>query len=560
MSEGRKSLRASASQSFRDKIDIERHDELFIAGLHVRHVQAIDEDIKDTKVKEAQSVAFAAAVEQGKTDPLSKAAFVIYACAAAAFMCSCGNGYDGSLMTAINGMPPYQKRFNQGQLGVSTGIIFSIYTIGQMAGSLWAGPLCDRYGRRAGMFVGCVVIMLGSAIISSSMERGQFIGGRFILGMGIAVATIGAPTYTVEIAPPQWRGRLTSLYNTGWNGGAIPAAAITLGTSHMTSDWSWRIPLIIQALPATLVVLTVWFLPESPRWMYMHGQEKKAFDFLTKYHGNGNINNPIVQLEIEEFQSNIRLDGSDKRWWDFKALVKTRNVRWRALMVFLMGFFGQMSGNGLGYFNLSIYEALGFNTQMQFNMNLIGTCCNAAAAWYAVSLEDRMPRRKVLIWGTLGCSIMLALNAGFSALWAGYKVGNENLNVGRAGAAFFFLFGIVYAFTYTPLQSLYPAECLETTTRAKGISMKILVISCTSFINLFCTPIAYGKIGWKYILVFVFWDAFETVIWYFFCVETVGFTLEELDEIFASPNPVKASTRKKKVVIKETGNVLVVDK
>lgn len=76
--------------------------------------------------------------------------------AGAAFMCSCGNGYDGSLMTAINGMVPYQDRFNQGrdslsppsismhnvffdsikgQLDVSTGIIFSIYTIGQMAGS-----------------------------------------------------------------------------------------------------------------------------------------------------------------------------------------------------------------------------------------------------------------------------------------------------------------------------------------------------------------------------------------------------------------------------------------
>ena len=100
---------------------------------------------------------------------------------------------------------------------------------------------------------------------------------------------------------------------------------------------------------------------------------------------------------------------------------------------------------------------------------------------------------------------------------------------------------------YTPLQSLYPAECLETTTRAKGVAMKIFVISCTSFINLFCTPIAFGRIGWKYILVFVFWDAFEALIWYFFCVETVGYTLEELDQIFNAPNPVKASIQKKKV-------------
>jgi len=61
------------------------------------------------------------------------------------------------------------------------------------------------------------------------------------------------------------------------------------------------------------------------------------------------------------------------------------------------------------------------------------------------------------------------------------------------------------------------------------------------------------------VLVFVFWDAFEAVIWYFFCVETVGFTLEELDEIFSAPNPVKASTTKKKLAIKNSGDVLVVD-
>ena len=99
------------------------------------------------------------------------------------------------------------------------------------------------------------------------------------------------------------------------------------------------------------------------------------------------------------------------------------------------------------------------------------------------------------------------------------------------------------------MQALYPAECLETTTRAKGVAMMTLVFSCTSFINLFCTPIAFGKMGWKYVIIFVFWDAFEAVIWYLFCVETVGFTLEELDEIFAAPNPVKASIQKRKVCL-----------
>ncbi|TFY66537.1 hypothetical protein EVG20_g4562 [Dentipellis fragilis] len=570
------SLKHVGSKSEAKDKDKDKDKDIGIEDVH--SIDVLEEpELRDekTKIKVTNNADYAAAVEQGHINPFTWSAFVLYMCASVAFLCSCGNGYDGSLMTAINGMPFYERRFNQGSLDVSTGLIFSIYTVGQMCGSLFAGQLCDRFGRRSGMFVGCVIIMVGAATIASSEAKRQFVAGRFVLGFGIAIATIGAPTYTVEVAPPQWRGRLTSLYNTGWNGGAIAAAAITLGTQRIQSDWSWRIPLILQAAPACVVVCTVWFLPESPRWLMAHGRDAEAFAFLTKYHGNGDPNHPIVKLQTREFKEGIRTDGSDKRWWDFRsrALFATNNARWRFLMVFLMGFFGQMSGNGLGYFNLSIYESLGFGTQMQFNMNLINSCLAALTAWVAVSLEDRMPRRKVLVIGTFLCAVMLALNAAFSAKWATYGDGPKNLQaVGNAGVAFFFLFGIVYAFTYTPLQSLYPAECLETTTRAKGVSAKIFIISCTSFINLFCTPIAYGRIGWRYVLVYVGWDAFETVIWranrdgrwrydrmlrpfHSDRAHRITAVVQELDEIFSSENPVKASKQKRKVIITEAGEV-----
>ncbi|KAL5478685.1 hypothetical protein ACEPAI_1962 [Sanghuangporus weigelae] len=514
---------------------------------------------EDAELKEAHNPAFAAALVQGRTDPFSRNAFVIYACSAVAFICASSSGYDSSLMTSINGMRAYQARFNQGQLDVATGIVFSIYQIGQLGGSLWAGIFADRFGRRAAMFAGNAIILVATVILACAVNRGMFIAGRFILGMGVSVAIIAAPTFAVEIAPPQWRGRITALYNTGYFGGAIPAAGISLATERLNTDWSWRIPVLIQLIPALVVMLAVFFLPESPRWLYLHHREAEAFALLAKYHGNGSAENPIVKLEIEEFTENIQQNASDKRWWDFRALVATHNARWRALMVLLMGIFGQWSGNGLGYFNLSIYESLGYDKQMQFNMNLINQCMSAISAWTATALEDRMPRRRVLTWGTFGCSLMLAVNAAFSAAWASYGDGPKNLNVGRAGAAFYMLFGIVFAFTYTPLQALYPAECLETTTRAKGLSMKIFVIGCTSFISLFCSPIAFGQIGWKYILVFVFWDAFEAAVWYFLCVETNGYTLEELDEIFSASNPVKASKRTKKIAVKENQVIVVED-
>jgi MFS family permease len=82
---------------------------------------------------------------------------------------------------------------------------------GAIAGAPFAAVLSDRYGRRVGMFSGSIVIIIGVVIISTSSALAQFIVGRFILGFGIAIMTVAAPAYAVEISPPHWRGRCT-----GW--------------------------------------------------------------------------------------------------------------------------------------------------------------------------------------------------------------------------------------------------------------------------------------------------------------------------------------------------------
>jgi len=84
--------------------------------------------------------------------------------------------------------------------------------------------------------------------------------------------------------------------------------------------------------------------------------------------------------------------------------------------------------------------------------------------------------------------------------------------------------------------------------------MKVFVISATSFVNLFFTPIALNAMGWHYMLLFVFWDAIEAFIWWLFAVETQGYTLEELDVIFSSRDPVHASTHRKVIVSDEAGD------
>lgn len=121
-----------------------------------------------------------------------------------------------------------------------------------------------------------------------------------------------------------------------WFGGSIPAAGITLATQKIQSDLSWRLPLIFQCVPCAFVILCVWFLPESPRWLLANERDEEAHAFLTRFHGNGNPNHPIVELEWQEFKEGIAVDGADKCWYDYSELYKTKNARWRTLMVLLM--------------------------------------------------------------------------------------------------------------------------------------------------------------------------------------------------------------------------------
>jgi Sugar (and other) transporter len=89
------------------------------------------------------------------------------------------------------------------------------------------------------------------------------------------------------------------------------------------------VPLILQAFACVIVMCTVWFIPESPRFLMANGREEEAIDFLAKYHGNGHRDSRLVLLEVEEMKENIQLDGIDKRPWDCeKSIYSSTTQRW----------------------------------------------------------------------------------------------------------------------------------------------------------------------------------------------------------------------------------------
>ncbi|TXT09244.1 hypothetical protein VHUM_02718 [Vanrija humicola] len=436
-----------------------------------------------------------------------------------------------------------------------------MYTVGSMLFAPVGAVLSDRYGRRFCMASGAATVILGMVVMAPSKHIAQFIVGRFVLGAGIAMCVVAAPAYSMEIAPPQWRGRATGIYNCGWFGGSIPASLICFGTNYIDSNMSWRIPVILQAALALMVIGLAPFIPESPRFLMAQGREGEARDFLIKYHGNGNPDSPLVNFELKEMKASIDLDGIDKRWWDYRPLFMTRGGRWRMSQVLMISIFGQFSGNGLGYFNTVIFSNIGVKSvPQQLGYNVLNQAISATCALTAATLTDRMPRRFILPLGTLLCAVFLGINSGLSAVLDNQTrkdSANISKSVGQGALAAYFLFNCIFSFTYTPLQGVVPVESLTTTMRAKGLALSGFIVSGIGFVNLFAGPIGLHNLGYKYIYVFVGWDVFEAIMWYFFAVESCGRTLEELDWIYEQPNPVRASkdvaAGRKKIVVQDGG-------
>ncbi|KAL4799512.1 general substrate transporter [Aspergillus venezuelensis] len=538
----------------------EKHGISVTEGAHVANLHGQTAEKPGATTKAVFNAELFAAINETKIEKWSKTSIHLYltVCIFIAFCCACANGYDGSLMGAVLAMNHYQLTFNTGLTGPKVSVVTSLYTVGSMVATPISAVISDKFGRRKCMFCGGWIIIIGSVIIATANTLAHFIVGRFVLGFGIQVMVVSAPAYAVEIAPPHWRGRAVGFYNCGWFGGSIPAALVCYGCSYIDSNWSWRVPFLGQCFASIIVIIAIWFIPESPRWLMSQGREEEAISILAKYHGNGDVNSRLVRLEVEETKEGIRVDGIDKTWWDYRPFILSHSGRWRFAQVIMISIFGQWSGNGLGYFNPAIYETLGYtSSSMQLALNVVHSVVGAIGALTAVYYCDRMPRRTVLVWGTLACAVCMAINAGVSQPMIPQREAGETVDhtLGRAALAFYYLFQVVFSFTYTPLQGVVPAEALETTTRAKGLALSGFLVSGTSFISQFASPIALEDISTNYFWIFAGWDVIESACWYFFGVEAQGRTLEELEHIYQQPSPVKASKRRDQVVVQQDGHV-----
>lgn len=375
------------------------------------------------------------------------------------------------------------------------------------------------------------------------------------------------------------------MYNNFWWVGNILAGWVTYGSNlHLKNSWAWRVPTVVQCALPSVAMCFILFFPESPRWLIANDRREEAAKVFAKYHADGDENAPIVQLQVGEVVQQMSLYRDENPWWDFRELYNTRAARYRLAMVILMSFFGQWSGNNVvSYFMPQMFKQAGItNSSTQLLLTAINPIFSMLGAIYGATLLDKLGRRKMLLIGLTGGLFAYCLLTAFTAESA------KNSDLGYGVIVSIYIFGIFFAWGWTPLQTLYAVECLENRTRAKGSGLNFLFLNVAMVVNTYGISVGIEKIGWKLYLVYIgtsslspallllrwraivvrppaaalqltssiVWIVIEMVTIWFFFVETAGKTLEELAVIFDAKNPVKKSLEKTKVTLDESGRVM----
>jgi MFS family permease len=159
----------------------------------------------------------------GAPSPWGKGHLKLYMACALIYLCSTMNGYDGSLMGSINVLSEYQEYYGLGDTGsTSTGLVFSIFQIGQMSGALFTW-ICDWKGRRLTLAVSSFLICVSAIFTAVAPTLSSFIAARFLLSFFSTINTVAAPMLLVEIAPPLQRATVAGTFNTLYYMGSIIA-------------------------------------------------------------------------------------------------------------------------------------------------------------------------------------------------------------------------------------------------------------------------------------------------------------------------------------------------
>jgi MFS family permease len=283
------------------------------------------------------------------------------------------------------------------------GLCMSSALWGTVVGSILGGLPAARFGRRPCLIVVGVLYFISAVTSAIAPEPWTFMIARFIGGLGVGAATIAAPMFISEISPANNRGKLAGMFQFNIVFGILVAFASNWAIGATVSEaLAWRVMLGIQAVPALLYTVLAFTLPESPRWLITHANNREGGKAVFRQ-----IDPQMPDPELEKLVSNIESSNDDKQK---NANFWTRRLRVPILLAFLIAFFNQFSGiNIILYFAPRLLGLAGLSAPLMASI-LLGIT-NLIFTFAGLALIDKLGRRTLLYIGSAGYIASLGICA-----------------------------------------------------------------------------------------------------------------------------------------------------
>jgi len=454
-------------------------------------------------------------------------------------VCSATTGYDGSLMNTSQLLDSWQVTMGHPSKD-TLGRLSAMYSIGSIVSLPIVPFISDKFGRKTPITAGCIIMIIAAAVQTASMSRPQYEGARFFMGFGNSMAQLACPMLITEIAHPQHRARITTVYNCLWNLGALICGWLAFGTQHIPSTWSWRIPTLIQGIFSVIQLTFIWWIPESPRWLLSKDRNDEALRMLAHYHADDNDSDSTVMFEYAEMKETIRIEFLAKKSSSYLDFIRTAGNRKRLMIIISLGLFSQWSGNALvSYYAGIIYEGAGITGQTEkLGLDAGNKVLSLFVSISCALLVDRVGRRKLFLLATGGMLIFLIC----ATITGQQYAKTDKVAIGYINILFVWLHGVAYSLAWSGLLVAYTVEILPYKLRAKGVFVMNLWVQVALTINNYVNPIPISEGGgwyeqnWKLFACYAGWVLLELIFVYYFYVETRGPTLEEIARIFDGDN------------------------